>query len=109
MTRTPQQHRAKIGCVATLALLLIAACGGGSPKGDSTNSTSSPDGSVPDMSAQCPLDGTTTDGTGPTEITYWHAMTRANEETLAALTDDFNASQDDVEVSLVNQNGLYHS
>ena len=33
----------------------------------------------------------------------WHSMNRANEETLQALTDKFNASQSDVRVKLVNQ------
>src|SRR5688500_14869079 len=40
---------------------------------------------------------------GPVEITFWHAMTRANEETLIRLTDAFNSSQSQVRVSLVNQ------
>ena len=39
----------------------------------------------------------------PVEITFWHSMTRANEETLIRLTDAFNASQSDVKVTLVNQ------
>jgi len=39
----------------------------------------------------------------PVEIVYWHSMRRNLEETLVALTDQFNSSQDDVRVSLVNQ------
>ncbi|MGH8982618.1 MAG: ABC transporter substrate-binding protein [Acidimicrobiia bacterium] len=39
----------------------------------------------------------------PVEIVFWHSMRRALEETLVALTDEFNSSQDDVRVSLVNQ------
>jgi sn-glycerol 3-phosphate transport system substrate-binding protein len=39
----------------------------------------------------------------PVEIVYWHAMNRANEETLQRLADRFNSSQNDVRVSLVNQ------
>lgn len=40
---------------------------------------------------------------GVTEITFWHSMARANEETLVRLTDEFNASQSKVKVILVNQ------
>src|SRR5215510_2409184 len=39
----------------------------------------------------------------PVAITMWHSMPRANEETLQKLTDQFNSSQSDVKVSLVNQ------
>jgi sn-glycerol 3-phosphate transport system substrate-binding protein len=39
----------------------------------------------------------------PVEITLWHGLTRANEETLVRITDQFNSSQSDVKVSLVNQ------
>jgi sn-glycerol 3-phosphate transport system substrate-binding protein len=39
----------------------------------------------------------------PVEITFWHAMARENETTLQKLTDQFNASQKDVKVTLVNQ------
>ena len=41
--------------------------------------------------------------TKPVEITFWHSMTRENETTLKAITDEFNMSQSDVKVSLVNQ------
>jgi len=39
----------------------------------------------------------------PIEITMWHSMPRANEETLQKLTDQFNSSQSAVKVTLVNQ------
>jgi sn-glycerol 3-phosphate transport system substrate-binding protein len=39
----------------------------------------------------------------PVEITMWHSMPQANGETLQKLTDEFNSSQSNVEVSLVNQ------
>src|SRR4051812_43222283 len=41
----------------------------------------------------------------PVEITFWHGLNRANEETLQQLTDQFNSSQTDVKVKLVNQIG----
>jgi sn-glycerol 3-phosphate transport system substrate-binding protein len=39
----------------------------------------------------------------PVAITFWHAMTAAPGDTLERLTDEFNASQDRVTVSLVYQ------
>lgn len=87
--------------VAVAGLLLVAACGGGGGDGDDAAgpSTSGPAaGSLP----ACPVGAI--DATGaPVEITFWHAMTRANEEALIGLTDEFNAEQDDVKVTLVNQ------
>jgi sn-glycerol 3-phosphate transport system substrate-binding protein len=52
--------------------------------------------------ASCPLNALE-DADKPVEITFWHTMTRANEESLVRLTDQFNSSQSDVRVSLVNQ------
>jgi sn-glycerol 3-phosphate transport system substrate-binding protein len=52
--------------------------------------------------ATCPLSALKK-ATKPVEITMWHSMTRANEETLQKLTDSFNSSQSDVKVKLVNQ------
>jgi sn-glycerol 3-phosphate transport system substrate-binding protein len=44
---------------------------------------------------------------GPVAITFWHTMTAAPGDTLTSLTQEFNASQDRVKVSLVYQ-GTYH-
>jgi sn-glycerol 3-phosphate transport system substrate-binding protein len=54
-------------------------------------------------SGKCPLNALKNAKSKPVEITYWHSMNRANEETLQRLTDKFNSSQNDVRVSLVNQ------
>lgn len=40
---------------------------------------------------------------GPVQITLWHGLTQANETALQQLTSQFNASQTQVKVSLVNQ------
>jgi len=45
--------------------------------------------------------------TGPVSITLWHSMTAANEDTLKALVQSFNASQNEVTVNLVFQ-GTYN-
>jgi sn-glycerol 3-phosphate transport system substrate-binding protein len=54
-------------------------------------------------SGKCPLNALKNAKSKPVEITYWHSMNRANEETLQRLADRFNSSQNDVRVSLVNQ------
>jgi sn-glycerol 3-phosphate transport system substrate-binding protein len=54
-------------------------------------------------SAKCPLSALRNARNKPVEITYWHSMQRANEETLQRLTERFNASQGDVRVTLINQ------
>jgi sn-glycerol 3-phosphate transport system substrate-binding protein len=52
--------------------------------------------------AECPLNALER-ADKPVEITFWHSMRRNLEETLVALTDQFNSSQSDVRVELVNQ------
>ena len=55
--------------------------------------------------ASCPVDALD-DADGPVHITFWHAMSAAAaEDSLTALTDAYNASQDRVVVELQNQNG----
>jgi len=54
-------------------------------------------------SGDCPIGAAKKAKAKPVQLTFWHAMTRENETTLQRLTDQFNASQDDVKVDLVNQ------
>jgi sn-glycerol 3-phosphate transport system substrate-binding protein len=55
-------------------------------------------------SGKCPLNALKNAKNKPVEITYWHgAFQRANEQELLRLTDEFNSSQNDVRVSVVNQ------
>ncbi len=102
------QSRRRLAVVPLVLAVGLAACGGGDGEGSETTiapgATTTSGDTVPDLSDQCPLDALES-AEGPVEITYWHAMTRANEETLTTLTDEFNASQDKVAVTLVNQNG----
>jgi len=53
-------------------------------------------------STSCPLTALKK-SSGPVQLTFWHSMTRANEQTLQSLTDAFNSSQSQVKVNLVNQ------
>ncbi|MGZ4802708.1 MAG: ABC transporter substrate-binding protein [Acidimicrobiia bacterium] len=78
-----------------VAALVFAACGGGGSSGG---------GSSADNLPACPLSALTK-ATKPVEITFWHALTRANEQVLQQLTDRFNSTQTEVKVKLVNQIG----
>ena len=53
---------------------------------------------------KCPVNALN-NATKPVEITFWHGLTRANEQVLQTLTDQFNSSQSEVKVKLVNQIG----
>jgi sn-glycerol 3-phosphate transport system substrate-binding protein len=52
--------------------------------------------------AKCPVNALK-NAKKPVQITMWHSMPRANEETLQSLVTDFEAAQSDVTVKLVNQ------
>jgi sn-glycerol 3-phosphate transport system substrate-binding protein len=89
----------RVLAVGLVGVLVFAACGGGSDDSGGGGGGSSADG-LP----TCPLSALDK-ATKPVEITFWHALTRANEEVLTSLTDRFNSSQQDVKVKLVNQIG----
>lgn len=52
----------------------------------------------------CPTDALES-ATAPVEITFWHGMNDVLEDSLVALTNEYNASQDRVKVDLQNQTG----
>jgi len=82
-------HRLAVGVATVLAVAGITVPGAGA---------------LPvQASGKCPLDALKKSKSKPVEITYWHAMPGASEETLTRLTEKFNSSQDDVQVALVNQ------
>jgi len=90
-------RRRRILALLLLSGLVLAACGGGDDDGDGGGG----DGDA----AACPVDALES-ATSPVEITFWHSMTANNEVTLKALTDEYNASQDAVRVTLAFQ-GTY--
>src|SRR6476646_3729220 len=90
--------RRRLAVLATLPFLVLAGCGGSSGPKSGTSA-----GEVAGRARACPQDAIAKVATKPVHLTMWHAMTRANEETLTALTDRFNQSQSDVHVDLVNQ------
>jgi sn-glycerol 3-phosphate transport system substrate-binding protein len=92
------------GIVATgVALsLLAAACGGSddttaAPGGDPT----APPGDGADL-PECPV-GAHEDAQGTVEVVVWHTFVARVADTLATLTDEYNASQDQVRVRLESQ------
>ena len=91
-------RRATRSIAAAIVLVLgLAACGGSSSGGGGGGSD-----------AACPVEALDS-AKGPVKITFWHAMTRANEEALVRLTQQYNDSQSKVQVTLVNQTGYKES
>jgi sn-glycerol 3-phosphate transport system substrate-binding protein len=87
-------RRAPLFAALTLALaILAAACGGG-------GSSKSQSGTPAVDPAACGL-GALATATKPVQVTFWHAMSRANADWLVKTTNRFNASQHDVHVNLV--------
>jgi sn-glycerol 3-phosphate transport system substrate-binding protein len=86
-------------CAAALLVvgLVAAGCSGGDDDSGGSNGGGGSGGDLPD----CPL-AALDKATQPVQITFWHAMTRANETALEQLTDSYNASQKKVHVKLVN-------
>ncbi len=97
--------------LALLAVLALALAACGNDDNDDGDPTTDPpttaDGATDDEAApvdpgRCPVDALA-DADGPVTIDFWHAMTAELETTLVALTDEYNASQDRVQVNLVYQ------
>ena len=93
-------RRFRMVAVSVTALVVtLAACGG------SSGSSGSGDGGGGGVAAsQCPVGALDkASASAPVEITFWHAMTRANEEALQRLITEYEAQQPKVKVKLVNQ------
>lgn len=71
---------------------VLAACSSGGSGSASTHATTT-----------FPLGAAARASSKPVPITMWHSMTYNNQTTLQNLTDQFNSSQSDVKVTLVNQ------
>ena len=130
--RSPSLMR--FGALALAAATVAAACSSGDSaltidQGETTDppvvttdagtsEDTAPDDSGPDETAlastttqapleqfpDCPTDAL--DGAdGPVEITFWHGMNDVLEDSLIALTDAYNTTQDRVRVTLQNQTG----
>jgi sn-glycerol 3-phosphate transport system substrate-binding protein len=129
MLSPSRRHRslrrsARLAAFAVVAASIAAACSSGDSAleidSDDEASTTEPsvDGSVPDATAlastttvaplaqfpDCPT-GALESAPVPVELTFWHGMNDVLEDSLVALTDAYNASQDKVTVTLQNQTG----
>ncbi len=129
----PQRRRRIVHLVAlaVVGASVAAACSSGDSaleidSGDDATTTDSGDGatdpttdaSSPDDTALastttvaplsqfpgCPTGGLES-AAAPVELTFWHGMNDVLEDSLIALTDAYNASQDKVTVTLQNQTG----
>ncbi len=94
-TMPPMTRFLRLLAVLMAGALIAAACGGDS--GDSAD-----DGE----GAACPVDALD-DADGPVEVTLWHTYVGLTNETLNKLADEYNASQDRVEVQVENQGASY--
>ncbi|HSM67407.1 MAG TPA: ABC transporter substrate-binding protein, partial [Ilumatobacteraceae bacterium] len=128
MRSRPSRHRPfrlRLAALGAVAVTVAAACSSGEsalvidqdettdPPAATTDDGTEPDGtSAAPTTTQaplaefpdCPTDAL--DGAaGPVEITFWHGMNDLLEDSLIALTDEYNASQDRVRVVLQNQTG----
>ncbi len=92
--RTPRTLQA----VAVLFAMTLIAAGCGGAGDDSSGSSSGP--SVDP--ADCGLEELEA-ATEPVEVTFWHVQSEADATNLQELADQFNASQQDVRVKLVQQ------
>lgn len=100
-----RSRRRGLALVAVLALA-AAACGGGDDGGeaDGTTTTEAEGGGAP--VGACPVDALD-DADGPVQIEVWQAFSAETEQTFAQLVEEFNASQDRVEVINQSQGTSY--
>src|SRR5689334_3264449 len=84
------------------AALLAAACGGGDDSSAGPSTTGDGGLALPG----CPLDALDA-ATGPVEVVVWHTQTARPLDTLTALVEEYNASQDKVRVRLESQGASY--
>lgn len=89
--------------IALLLALLAAACGGGD---DGDDGAGGGGGDDEQALPECPLDALD-DAEGPVEVTVWHTYIAKTADTLEALAQQFNESQDQVVVEVQNQGQSY--
>jgi sn-glycerol 3-phosphate transport system substrate-binding protein len=83
--------------LSAVLVLAVTACGGGGDGGGTAT-----DGALPD----CPVDALDS-VTEPVEVVVWHTQQAKQLDTLQALVDRYNSSQDKVRVRLESQGASY--
>ena len=88
----------RTGAVAlvTMSMLVVAACSGG---GGSSSSSSASGGASDEKCSPAAL----AKAKKPVDITMWHQMANNNGKVFESIVDNFNQSQSDVKVKLVDQ------
>ena len=102
---TTRSTSRRLTAVVLAGLLVLAACGGsddggGGGAGTGTAGGDRAGGDEGVDPALCPVEALDA-ATSPVTVTFWHAMTAANEETLAELVQDYNDAQEAVRVEPV--------
>lgn len=123
MSGARRAYRSTAVALLGAAAVLMASCSSGEsildagrsasatlppPPDDTTAGTATiPSTTVPPLSnyPSCPADALDEHTGKPVDITFWHGMGSGNGEALAALTKEFNESQDQVRVRLEYQGG----
>jgi sn-glycerol 3-phosphate transport system substrate-binding protein len=85
------------------AALGVAACGGGGGGGGDGDGGGGGDAAA---LPPCPVDALD-EADGPVDVVVWHALVAKTEETLNALADRYNQSQDRVRVHIESQGTAY--
>ncbi|MEQ6376295.1 ABC transporter substrate-binding protein [Bacillaceae bacterium S4-13-56] len=75
-----------------LFVLILAACGNSEASTNTENESSDSENGSEEVVIDSPV-----------EIEFWHAMSGDHEKVLTEITDDFNGSQENITVKLVNQ------
>ncbi len=92
--------RRAVVVAGVVVALAFSVCGGSGENASSNQSTATSGAKAKVDSSQCGL-AALASAKKPVTITFWHSMTRANADWLAATVKTFNASQGDVRVKLL--------
>jgi sn-glycerol 3-phosphate transport system substrate-binding protein len=107
---TPKPAHLRLSAIALVLALGAAACGGGD--GDEADGGDGGDGSTTGTGAvelpDCPV-GAHEAADGVVEVVVWHSFIAKPADTLQALTDEYNASQDKVHVQIESQGQDYEA
>lgn len=96
-------HRVWLLVAVLAAVALISSCSSGDESAD--NDKTDNRGGDADIGIECPVDGL--DGVDqPVDVNVWHTQIGTPKDTLEAIADQFNKSQDRVVVHMENQGSL---